>query len=188
MADRDINTLHVLAFLVDDGRDRDTTFADTLVTDNELALAAAHGDHGVDRHNASLDRLGDVLPGDDARGDALDRIDFGGVGGWFAVDRASQGIDDTTKEGGADGHGQDLTGRLDDIPLFEVLVLAEQGSAHFVFEEREREAVGAAGEEEELTHLTVGETTDHGDAVTDAFDFAHAFDGANIFETRDFVE
>jgi len=46
------------------------------VADDELALAAADRDHGVDGHDAGEDGLGDGFADDDAGGDLLDGIEF----------------------------------------------------------------------------------------------------------------
>jgi hypothetical protein len=56
----------VLALLVDDRVDRNGGLAGLAVADDELALAAADGDHGVDGFQAGLHGLMHRLPLDDA--------------------------------------------------------------------------------------------------------------------------
>ena len=55
-------------------------FADSPVTDDELALTTTYGDHGVDRDNTGLDGLDDVLTSNDALGNSFYRIDCGRFG------------------------------------------------------------------------------------------------------------
>src|SRR5690606_6588688 len=57
LADGDVDALNVLALLVDDRVDRDGGLAGLAVADDELALAAADGDHAVDGLDARLERL-----------------------------------------------------------------------------------------------------------------------------------
>ena len=73
LADGHVDADDVLALLVDDGVDGDGGLAGLAVADDELALAAADGDHGVDGLDARLQRLLDRLALDDARGHELDR-------------------------------------------------------------------------------------------------------------------
>ncbi len=104
LADRDVDRIHrpelrvargeadlVDLRLVDDRVDGDGRLAGAAVADDQLALAAADRDHGVDRHDAGEDRLGDRLADDDAGGDLLDRVGLGGGDRALAVDRAGRG-------------------------------------------------------------------------------------------------
>src|SRR5262249_10925247 len=61
LADGGVEAVNALALLVDDGVERDGGLAGLAVTDDELALAAADGDHRVDRLEAGLERLLDRL-------------------------------------------------------------------------------------------------------------------------------
>ena len=56
LADGDIDTDNVLALLVDDGVEADRGLAGLAVADDQLTLAAADRDHGVDRLDAGLER------------------------------------------------------------------------------------------------------------------------------------
>ena len=58
LADRDIDAEDALALLIDDGVDCDRGLAGLAVADDQLTLAAADRDHGVDRLQTGLDRLG----------------------------------------------------------------------------------------------------------------------------------
>src|SRR6185503_5744498 len=60
--------------------------------------AASNRNHGVDCHNAGLDRLADRFSLDDSRGDLFNGIADCSTDGAFAIDRLAKGIDDTTQQ------------------------------------------------------------------------------------------
>src|SRR5437879_6557559 len=72
LADRHVDTLHVLAALIDYRIDRERGLAGLTITDNQLALPATDLDHRVDSLDSGLQRLLDRLPLDDPRGLDLD--------------------------------------------------------------------------------------------------------------------
>ena len=76
LSNRHVDAGHVLAFLVDDRINRDGRLTDLTVTDDELPLAPAHRDHGVDALQTGLHRLVHGLPCDNARSDLFDRVRF----------------------------------------------------------------------------------------------------------------
>ena len=80
LADGDVDADDARALLVDDGVDRDRGLAGLAVADDELALAAADGDHGVDRLDAGLEGLLHRLAVDDAGGDPLDGVEAASSG------------------------------------------------------------------------------------------------------------
>ena len=79
LPDRDVEAFHARAFLVDDRVEGDGGFAGLAVADDQLALAAADGDHAVDGLDAGLQRLLDRLALGDAGGDD---VHLAGFGGW----------------------------------------------------------------------------------------------------------
>ena len=79
LADGDIDADHVAALLVDDGVESDGGLAGLAVADDQLALAAADGDHGVDGLDAGLQRLFHGLAVDHAGRQALDGIESVGL-------------------------------------------------------------------------------------------------------------
>jgi hypothetical protein len=58
LADGDVDTDHVLTFLVDDRVDRDRGFAGLAVADDQFALAFADWNHGIDGFDACLQAAG----------------------------------------------------------------------------------------------------------------------------------
>ena len=62
LADRDVNTKHVLIFLVDDGVQRDLGFAGFLIADDQLTLTAADRIEHIDAGDARQHRPADRRP------------------------------------------------------------------------------------------------------------------------------
>ena len=167
--------------LVDDRVDRDGGLARGAVTDDELALAAADRDHGVDGHDAGLHRLVDGLARDDARGDLLDRVAFAGDDGALAVERVAEGVDDAAEEALADGDGEEATGGLGFHAFLEAGDVAHDHAADGVFGEIERDALKASGQLDHLVHHDAREAVDGGDTVRKGDDGADVgFAGAGI--------
>ena len=67
LGDRHVDADDARPLLVEDRVDGDGRLAGLAVADDQLALAAADRDHGVDRLDAGLQRLVDRLPFGDAR-------------------------------------------------------------------------------------------------------------------------
>jgi len=158
--------------LVDDRVDRDGRLAGAAVTDDELALSAADRDHGVDRHDAGEERLGDGLPDDDAGGDPLDGIGFLGGDRALAVDRVAEGVDRAAEQRFADRHRQQAAGGLHLVALLQLGDVAQDDAADLGFFQVERDADGTAGELHHLVVHHLREAFDLGDAVRDRADDA----------------
>src|SRR5215467_14054512 len=75
LADGHVDADEVLALLVDDRIERDGGLAGLAVADDQLALAAADRDQGVNRLEARLHGRVDGVARDNARGHALDRAE-----------------------------------------------------------------------------------------------------------------
>src|SRR5208282_6301346 len=86
LADRVIDANQVVALVVNDGVEDYGSLAGLAIADDQLALASAYGDHGVDRLQSGGHRLAHGLAGNDSWGDALDRDEFVGGDGTFVVD------------------------------------------------------------------------------------------------------
>src|SRR5262249_9321474 len=80
--------------LADNGVDTDGRLARRTITDNQLALTAANGNHRVDRHDARLYGLGDRLSPDDPRSHLLDRICDIALDGPLAIHGFAQHVHD----------------------------------------------------------------------------------------------
>ena len=165
LADGNVNADDVLALLVDDGIGRDGGLAGLAVTDDQLTLAAADGDHGVDGLDAGLQRLLDGLALDDAGRTALNGAVLGGLDGACAVNGLAQCVDHAADHGFAHRHGHDLAGALDDAALFDADVGAQQNDGDRVFLQVLGHAVFAVVKLEQLTCHAFFQTTGPGDAV-----------------------
>ena len=81
----DIDTDDAAVFLVDDGIHADGRLADLAVADDQFALPAPDGGHGVDGLHAGVHGFVHRLPGDNAGGDDLDARKLFRFDGAFAV-------------------------------------------------------------------------------------------------------
>ena len=86
LPDRVVNADQVVALAVDDGVERDGGLAGLAVADDQLALAAANGDHAVDRLQSGGHGLAHGLAVDDAGRQALERNELVGGDRAFVVD------------------------------------------------------------------------------------------------------
>ena len=172
LTDGYVNADDVLALLIDDRIDRDGGLAGLAVADDQLTLAAADRDHGVDRFEAGLQRLLHRLAVDDAGGKALDRVELGGVDRSLAVDGDAERIDDAADESLADRDGHDLAGALDLVAFLDGRGLAEEHDADVIFLEVESKAGDVMRELHELTSHDAIEAVDAGDTVSDGDDCA----------------
>ena len=120
LADGDIDADHVAALLIDDGVERDGGLAGLAVADDQLALAAADRNHGVDGLDAGLHRLFHRLAGDHAGREALDRVELRGVDGTLAVDGLAERIDHAADQRLAHRHAHDALGALDLVAFFDL--------------------------------------------------------------------
>jgi hypothetical protein len=103
---------HVALALMDDRVDRDRGLAGRAVTDDQLALAAAERKQGVDHEDAGGERLGHQIALDDLGGRPLGGIQALRGDLRAAVEGPAQRIEHPTEKRLADGHFEDLAGRL----------------------------------------------------------------------------
>ena len=174
LADGHVDALNAAVFLVDDGVDREGGLADLAVADDQLALATAYRDHGVDRLVAGLYRLVYRLTPDHARSDLLDRVGGLGVDRAFAVDRIAQCIDYATQQFRTNRNLQDAPGALGVHAFGEALVFTQDHGTHGILLQVQRHTVDAARELDHLAVHDVGQTVDAHDTV------GHADDGAFV--------
>ena len=162
-----INGLYILRDGGGQGR-----FTGLAVTDDELALAAADRDHGVDGLDTGLKRNGDALTLQDAGRGRLDGGVFLCVDGAFAVDRLTQRVNDAANELVADGNGDDAAGAAHSVALADALFAAEHDDGNGVFLQVLRHAVHAAGEFQQLVDHAARKTCGLCDAVANQNDGA----------------
>ena len=133
LPDGDIDTDDAVALLVQDGIQRDGGLAGLAVTDDELTLAAANGDHAVDGLDTGLKRHGNGLTLDDAGRGAFHRGIAGGFHRAFAIDGRTEGIDDTADEGFAHRDRHNTAGAADGIAFLDAAVIAQNDDSDGIF-------------------------------------------------------
>ena len=165
LADGDIDADDILALLVDDGIGGNGGLAGLAVTNDQLALTASDGDHGVDGLDTGLQRLLDGLALDDAGGAALNGAVLGGLNGACAVDGLTQCVDHAADHGIAHRHGNHLAGALDDAAFFDAGIRAQQHDGNGIFLKVLGHTVFAVVKLEQLACHALFQTAGPGDAV-----------------------
>lgn len=110
LTDGDVDAVQLLGLvvgvvpplLVENGIQGDSGLSGLTITNNQLTLATADGNHSIDGLETGLDGLVDRLTGQNAGSLELSTALLLAVDGALAVDRVTEGIDDTTKHLGAD--------------------------------------------------------------------------------------
>src|SRR4051794_18330730 len=159
--------LRVERLLVQDGVERDRGLAGLAVTNDQLALAAADRDQGVDRLEAGRHRLVHRLARNDAGRLDVDAHALVGLDRTLAVDRVAERVDDAAEQALADRRVDDGAGALDGLAFLDLAVGAEDHDADVVGFEVQRHAAGAVLELDHFTGLDVVEAVDAGNAVAD---------------------
>ena len=178
LADRHVDAFDARALLIDDGVHGDGRLADLPVANDELALAAADGHHGVDALDAHLHRLIDRLAGDHARRDLLYRRRLGGSERPLAVHWIAERVHHPAEQLAAHRHFENALRAARRHALGKAFVFAEHHAAHRIAFEVERHAgergarASAAAELDHLAVLRLGQAVDAHDAVRDAHDGA----------------
>ena len=191
LADGDVDADHVGLALVDDGVDGDGRLARLAVADDELALPAADGDHGVDCHETRLDRLADWLALHDAGSLELNRTTMRGVDGTEAVNGLAEGVDDAAEHGVTSGDVHDAASRAALVTLPDGVDITKEDGAYSVLVEVLGETVhastGAAARELQEFASHGGTKASHaGDTVADLADHGrlleidHGSDGVEL--------
>ena len=162
---RGVAALPVVA-LVDDRVEGHRRLAGLPVADDQLALAAADGGHGVDRLDAGLQGLLHRLALHDRRRLRLEHASLGGLDLALAVERAPERVDDPAEEAVTDGDREDLAGPAHLLALADVLGVAEDDAADLADVEVERDPEDAVAEVQQLVGHGRVQALDPRDAVT----------------------
>jgi len=175
----------VLLGLGNDGVHGDGGLAGGAVSDDQFALAASDGDHGVNGHDAGLNGNGDGFAGDDAGCDFFDRVLRITFDLTLAVKSLSKGVDDAAQQALADGDGEQAARGADFVASLDVLAGAEKHAADLGFLKVEGQAVKTAGEFDHFVEHDIAQAFDLGGAVTDLADDADVGFGDRRFEAGD---
>ena len=176
LTDGAVDADEVVLRRVDDGVERDGGLAGLAVADEQLALAAADGNHRVDGLDAGGHRLGHRLTRDDAGSETLDGKAVRRVDGALVVDGLAERVHDAADHRLADGNVHDAAGALDLVALADLGVVAEQHDADLVLFEVHREAGDAVRKVDELAGHRLVEAVHARDAVAERDDRADLVD------------
>ena len=185
LADRDIDTNNVLAFLVDDRVYRDGGFARLAVADDKLALTAPDRHHRVNGFQACLKRLFYRLAVNNSRSDPLYRKISVGHDLAFAIDRIAQSVNNAADQRIAYGHAHDALCALGFVALFDLLKIAEKHAPDLVLLEVEREAANAVVKFQKFAGHDFFEAVNFSDAVADLDNSADLVDGHRCVKILD---
>jgi hypothetical protein len=156
------NGLEILT-LVKHGVESDGSLTGLTVTNDQLTLTTADGNHGVDGLETSLDGLTDGLTGQDTGGLELSTAALSGLEGTLAIDGVTQGIDDTAEKSLTDGDvdlepladssraivlaaTHNLSGTLDGLALLDETVRTEKHDTDLAGLEVHAHALDTGGE------------------------------------------
>ena len=89
--------------MVKHGVESDGSLTGLTVTNDQLTLTTADGNHGVDGLETSLDGLTDGLTGQDTRSLQLSTALLGGLDGTLAINGVTESVNDTAEKSLADG-------------------------------------------------------------------------------------
>src|SRR6266581_55433 len=192
LADGHVNANNILAALIDDRVNGDCGFSSLTITNDQFALAPADRHHRIDRFQSGWERLFHRLAIDNSRRNPLDRVVIFGDDRSALVDGISQRIHDATHERLAHGHLHNAAGAFDEIAFFDLLKLAEEHHANFVFFEIECQAAYVVRKLEQLAGHNFLQAMNLRDAVADldhGTDFHDGDAGFKVFDllANDFV-
>ena len=195
LADGDIDAVELGALvgagvdglLVQDGVDGHGGFAGLAVADDQLPLATADGDQGVDGLQARLHRLMHRLARDDAWRLHVHPATLGHVGERaLAVDGFAERIDHAAEEAPAHRHVHDFGEAAHFVAFLDLLVLAKDHDTDVVALQVQGHALHAGFREfDHLPGLDLIQAIDAGDAVAHAQHLADVGDVGFLAEAGD---
>ena len=155
--------------MVDNGIDGNRCLTDLAVTDNQLALSASDGHHGVDSLDTGLQRLVHGLTENHTGSFPVEGQREGLTGnGAGTVDRVTQGIDNTTYQAIAYGNRGNLAGATHGHVLFYgIAVGTHQDDTDVALFEVHGHTAHTVFKLDELTRTDVVETENVGNTVAD---------------------
>lgn len=118
--------------LVQHGVEGDGGFTGLTITNDQLTLATANWDKGVNGLETGLHGLVDGFTGDDTWGLQVDLAALFGVEWSLSVEWVAEGIDDTAEKGLADWDVDDGAGTLDGVTLLDETIVTEDDNTDVV--------------------------------------------------------
>jgi len=163
----------ILVGLVENGVEGEGGLARLAVAEDQLALAAADGDEGVDDLQPGLERHGDGGAVHDGPGFAFDRTTLRRADWPEAVEGPPQGVHDAAEQRLAHRRVEHAARAPDLRAGPQSLAHVEQDDAHGVGIDVEDHAQAAAREAEKLLGADAGQPVDGCDALADGGQGAH---------------
>ncbi len=132
LADGHVNTNAVLVFLVNDGVHGNGGFSRLPVADDELTLATANGEHGIDGQNTGLHGFADGLSVNDTRRRLLNGTIVICDDAAVAVDGLAQGIDHTAQEAVTHRNTGAFTGSDAPAAFYDIAFIIKKDDTHAI--------------------------------------------------------
>ena len=177
LADGHVDAHHVLAFLVEDGVQGNGGLAGLAVADDELPLAPADGEHGVDGQKAGLHGGVHRLAVQDAGGGGLQGPVALRLDGPLAVHRHAQGVHHPAQITLPHRHAGGFQGAAYHTARPDLLPVAKEDAAQALRAQILHHALYAALEHQDLPVLGVGQPAHGGDVAVHAEHLAHLLRG-----------
>ena len=153
--------------LVNNGVNGDGRFTRLAVTDDQLALAAADGDHGVDGLDTGLKRLVYRLPEDNPRRFAFQR-QFESLAFDIAltVDRFTQWVHNPAYKAFADVDGSNAAGAMYTRAFANAFTRAHEHHTHVIFFQVQHDSLNTGLKLHQFTGLSVIQSINTGNTVS----------------------
>ena len=176
LADCHIDTDNAGTFLVDDGINRNGGFAGAAVADDQFALAASDGNHGVNGLNAGLQGYVYRLTVCNTGALGFNRAGSRILNRAFPVDGFTQGVNYTAQQAFAYGHFHQPAGTADDVAFLNGRLSAHQYDAYGLRQQVLYHAGNTAGQFHQFAGHSAVEAFNGRDTVTDLFYYADFFE------------
>ena len=178
LPDGHVNANQVAAPLVDDRVQRNGRLAGGAVADNQLPLAPANGNHGVNGLDAGLHRRIYRLAHHHVGGHLFHRAGAARVDGALAVQGTAQRVHHPADQGVAHGNFDNLAGGANLVTLLHGSGVAQDGRAHQVGLQVQGQSENLVAKVQQLVGAYPLETLDAGNAV------AHLDHGAHVHHAQ----
>jgi len=172
LADHHVQAAHVLVALADDGVQCKCALAGAVVSNQQLALAAADRNQGVDDLAAGVERAVDEVTCNDGRRVAFNRSPPAAVRRGATVERRTQGVDDSAEQAVAGRHGENVAGLPCLATRHECRRGGQQNGADTVCGEVENQRLAAVRDPDDPVHACRRQAFDPHHAITDRTDLA----------------
>src|SRR5271156_3546223 len=176
LANGAVNANHVAAALVQDCVNDDGGFSDLTVANDQLALAAADGNHSVNGLDAGLDRFAHGLAIDHAGSETFERIALRRLNGAFVINGIPERVHNAADHAIADRHGHDFSGAFDGVAFFDFGVITQEHRADLIFFQVQRDAENVVRKLDHFAGHALIEAVNARDAV------AHGDDRADFLD------